>query len=125
MRTWLNCGFPAGKLVLGVPFYGYVYQGAAHASNGLWQRFSSAATVGYDSVQSKYLSSTSYQRFFDSTALVPWLFNGSTFVSYDDAAAIQRKAQYALSKNLLGVGAWELAFDKTGTLIHTVKNTLS
>lgn len=124
VRTWLNYGFPAGKLVMGVPFYGYAYQGAANGNNGLWQRFSSAATVGYDSIQSKYLSDMSYKKFFDSTALVPWLFNGSTFVSYDDASSIQRKAQYAVSKNLLGVGAWELGFDKTGVLIHTVKTTL-
>lgn len=124
VRTWLNYGFPAGKLVMGVPFYGYAYQGAANLNNGLWQHFSSAATVGYDSIQSKYLSSASYKKFYDSTALVPWLFNGSTFVSYDDASSIQRKAQYAVSKNLLGVGAWELGFDKTGVLIRTIKNTL-
>ncbi len=124
VRTWLNYGFPANKLVMGVPFYGYVYQGVANASNGLWQHFSSAATVGYDTVQSKYLSSTSYRKFNDSSALVPWLFNGSTFISYDDASSIQRKAQYAVTKNLLGVGAWDISFDKSGVLIKAIKTGL-
>lgn len=124
VRTWLNYGFPAGKLVMGVPFYGYAYQGVTNANSGLWQRFTSGSAVGYDSIQSKYLSNTAYQKFYESTALVPWLFNGSTFVSYDDAASIQRKAQYAVSKGLLGVGAWELSFDRTGTLLRTVDSTL-
>ncbi len=124
VRTWLSCGFPAGKLVMGVPFYGYAYQGTANTGNGLWQHFSSAAPVSYDAVRSKYYSSVSYQKFYDSSALVPSLFNGSTFISYDDVSSIQRKAQYAVTKHLLGVGAWELSFDKSGVLISTVKKAL-
>lgn len=124
VRAWLNAGFPAGKLVMGVPFYGYVYQGVPNANNGLWQRFTSGAAAGYDAIQSKYVSNTAYTGFFESAALVPWLFNGSTFVSYDDASSIRSKAQYAVSKNLLGVGAWELSFDRSGTLLRTVDGAL-
>nr|WP_319488534.1 glycoside hydrolase family 18 protein [uncultured Caproiciproducens sp.] len=124
VRSWLNNGFPSKKLIMGVPFYGYAYQGASNANNGLWQRFTSASPVGYDTIQSKYLSSTSYRKFNDSSASVPWLFNGSTFISYDDAASIQKKVQYSVSKNLLGVGVWDLSFDRTGTLIKSVKTAL-
>ncbi len=124
VRTWLNYGFPAGKLVMGVPFYGYAYQGVTNSNNGLWQRFSSASAVGYDSIKSKYLSNASFQKFYDSAAQVPWLFNGSAFISWEDESSVRRKVQYAVSKNLLGVGAWELGFDRSGALIRTVKSTL-
>ncbi len=124
VRSWLNNGFPANKMVMGVPFYGYAYQGVPNVNNGLWQHFTSGVAVGYDSIQSKYAGSTSFGKFYNSTAMVPWLFNGSTFVSYDDASSIQRKAQYAVSKNLIGVGAWELSFDRRGTLLKTVRTAL-
>ena len=124
VRSWLNYGFPANKMVMGVPFYGYAFQGVPNVSNGRWQHFTSGAAVGYDSIQSKYVGNTSFRKFYDSTAMVPWLFNGSTFVSYDDVSSIQRKAQYAVSKNLFGVGAWELSFDRSGKLLQTVRTAL-
>ena len=124
VRSWLNNGFPSGKLILGVPFYGYLYQGTVGANNGLHQSFSSAAPIGYDTVQSKYLSKSSFKRYRDSSSQVPWLFDGSTFISYDDAASIQKKVQYSNSKRLLGVGVWDLGFDKTGTLIKSVGQAL-
>lgn len=124
VNTWLNSGFPAGKLVMGVPFYGYVYNGVANVNNGLWQRFTSGSAAGYDTIQAKYGNNTAYRKYYDSTAAVPWLFNGSTFVSYDNEASIIKKAQYAVSKNLLGVGAWELSFDRSAVLLRAVNRTL-
>jgi chitinase len=124
VRTWLNYGFPAKKLVMGVPFYGYAYQGVTNANNGLWQRFTSGAAVSYDTIQSKYASNSSYKKFYDSAVMVPWLYNGSTFVSYEDASSIQKKTQYALSKKLLGVGIWELSQDRNGTLLSAVRKAL-
>lgn len=124
VRAWLNHGFPAGKLMMGVPFYGYAYQGVSSADNGLWQRFSTGRAVGFDSIRSNYLSNGACRVFFHSTAQVPWLYGNSVFVSYDDEASIRRKAQYAVSKGLLGVGAWELGFDKNAVLLRTVKSAL-
>ena len=124
VRSWLNYGFPANKMVMGVPFYGYAYQGVPNGNNGLWQHYTSGAAVGYDTIQSRYAANSSFTKFYDSAAMVPWLFNGSTFVSYDDTSSIRQKAQYAVSKNLLGVGAWELSFDRSGTLLRTVRTAL-
>lgn len=124
VRSWLSAGFPAGKLVMGVPFYGYAYQNVSSANNGLWQKFSSGSAVGYDTINSKYLSSSSFKRFYDSSAQVPWLFGSSVFISYDDASSIGAKTRYAVSKGLLGVGAWELSFDRTSVLLGTARSAL-
>lgn len=124
VRAWLNAGFPAGKLVMGVPFYGYAYQNVSSTNNGLWQKFSSGSAVGYDTIRTKYLSSSSWKSFYDSSAQVPWLYGSSVFISYDDASSIGAKARYAVSKGLLGVGAWELSFDRTAALLGSVRNVL-
>lgn len=76
-------------MVMGVPFYGYAYQGVSNGNNGLWQHYTSGAAVGYDTIQSRYAANSSFAKFYGSSAIVPWLFNGSTFVSYDDASSIQ------------------------------------
>ncbi len=124
VQSWLNDGFPAQKLVMGVPFYGYAYSGATNANNGLWQRFTTTTTVGYSTIVSKYLSNPAFHKFTDSTAQVPWLFNGNTFLSYDDASSITAKAKYAVSKNMLGVGAWDVSYDPNDILINAIKNVI-
>jgi chitinase len=124
VRSWLNAGFPSGKLIMGVPFYGYAYQNVSDANSGLWQKFSSGSAVGYDTIRSKYLSNSSFKSFYNSAAQVPWLFGGSVFVSYDDASSIRAKAGFAVSKGLLGVGAWELSFDRTAVLLDTARRAL-
>jgi chitinase len=124
VRSWLNNGFPAQKIILGVPFYGYAYTGVTNSNDGLLQRFSSATTVGFNTIMSNYLSNPSYVKYSESTAQVPWLFNGKTFISYDNVNSISAKAQYAVSKNLLGVGAWNISYDPNCILINAIKNII-
>jgi chitinase len=103
VKRWLGAGFPASKLVVGVPFYGYVYNGVTGGGTGLYKPFSGGSSVTYDKVLSTYLGAAGYTRYYHSTALVPWLFNGSSFVSYDDETSIGDKAKYIVSNNLAGV----------------------
>lgn len=124
VSTWISCGFPASKMVLGVPFYGYLYKGTANANNGLWQRYGSAAAVGFDQICSNYLSNPAFARHYDNTAQVPFIFDGSNFICYDDQNSIGLKAQYAMSRGLYGVGAWDLSYDRNGILIGAIKNAI-
>jgi hypothetical protein len=52
------------------------------------------------------------------------LNNGSTFLSYDDATSISAKANYAVSKNMLGVGAWDISYDRNDVLINAIKSII-
>lgn len=122
--SWLSAGFPAGKLILGVPFYGHAYSGAAGANGGLWQRYTSCTTVGFDTIASNYLADPSYKKSYSGSAQVPSLFNGSTFISYDDETSLAQKAKYSLGKGLLGVGAWDLSYDPSGLLLSAIKTAL-
>lgn len=124
VQSWLNTGFPASKLVMGVPFYGYIYSGVSSANHGLFQTFSSGKAIGYDSIVKTYLSNSSYTKYTNTGGQVPYLYGNGTFISYDDASSIAAKARYSSLKGLRGAAAWELSFDQSYTLIHSVYNNI-
>lgn len=120
VRAWISSGFPASKLVLGVPFYGHIYNGAANSNNGLYNTFTSSGAIAYDKVVSNYLNNSSFTSYYNAKAKVPWLYNGSVFISYDDADSIAAKAGYVKSNNLAGACAWELSQNKNGVLLNAL-----
>ncbi len=122
ISAWLGRGVPPEKLVLGMPLYGYIYQGVSSRNSGLYQSFTSAKSVSWDKVKSEYLSRASYQRFRHQQAEVPYLFGNRSFLSYDDQASIAAKAALARRRGLGGVGFWELSQDRSGDLIQSAWN---
>ena len=125
VKSWVANGFPASKIVMGVPFYGHVYYGVANVNNGLYKTFSNSISAPYDKIITDYLSTSGFTRFYHTDAKVPWLFNGSVFVSYDDEQSIAEKAKYIASNNLAGASAWELSQNKDGTLINVLYNNMN
>ena len=124
VKAWTSVGFPASKIVLGVPFYGYIYNNVTGGGNGLYKPFSGGSSISYDKILSSYLMNSSYIKYFQSVALVPWLFNGSTFISYDDETSVAYKAKYVITNNLAGVGIWELSQNKGGQLLNALVTNL-
>lgn len=121
--AYLNRGVPASKLVLGMPFYGYQYTVNDGSNNGLYSRYSSSRSISYDKIAQSCLNG-SYDYFYHDDGRVPYLFNGSTFISYDDEDSIAEKAQFARSYGLAGVGAWELSQDKNAVLLSSAYSAL-
>lgn len=118
VKAYLNSGVPAKKLVMGMPFYGYIYQGVHQENNGLYSRYSSAKSISYDAVKS-YLSNPSFQKLRHAKAQVPYLYGNNTFLSYEDPQSIAAKAKLAKSMGLGGIGAWELSHDTSGALLNS------
>ncbi|MGF1910994.1 glycosyl hydrolase family 18 protein [Vibrio kasasachensis] len=54
-----------------------------------------------------------YSRFYDNVAVAPWLWNAekSVFLSIEDKASINVKANYVVDKEIGGIMFWELAGD--------------
>jgi len=123
VNAWLKTGIPADKLVVGVPFYGYKYTSVSNASNGLYQTYSGCSSIPYSAIASSYLNA-GYVRYFHQQSMVPWLFNGSTFISYDDEQSMGYKAQYIKSKALGGAAIWELSQDPNKVLLGALYNGL-
>ena len=55
-----------------------------------------------------------------------WLFDGTTFWTFDDPAVMSAKAEYVRQSKLGGIMFWELSGDTPdGELIHAIADGLS
>jgi chitinase len=119
INAWLTAGLPKDKMVIGVPFYGYVYKGVSNTMDGLYQSYSGGSSISYENIVNNYLNKPEYIRHFHDESKVPWLFNGSTFISYEDEQSIGLKAKYIKSKGLGGGMIWELSQDPSNVLLES------
>lgn len=120
VKLWQDRGFPKSKIVMGIPFYGIRFNGVSNSNNGLYQTFTTGASISYDRIVSLYLSDPAYGRYVHTDAKVPWIFNGTTFISYDDADSIAAKAAFIKQRDLGGAAIWELSQNADGTLLGAI-----
>jgi chitinase len=124
VQAWLGAGFPKSKLTVGVPFYGHCYSNVKGGGTGIYKTYSGYKSLDYDDIVSKYLSDKSYTRYYGAAGRTPWLFNGSTFITYEDATSLKEKAAYIKNQGLAGTGIWELSQNADGTLLNTLYGNL-
>lgn len=120
VEAWLKAGLPADKLIIGLPFYGYSYRVSKNANEGLYQTHNDGKALSYDSLKKEYINNPQYIRYFHHQSLVPWLYDGKTFISYDDYQSIGLKAKYIREQNLGGAMIWELSQDSEGELLNAL-----
>lgn len=111
---YLEHGVPAGKLVLGVPFYGRGFKVKGDANGGLYQPYGEPYAAGdWREIRAKLLSDPEWERHWHPVAQAPWLFNRDQriFVSYEDPRSIGLRAKLAKDRGLGGVFMWELTGD--------------
>lgn len=115
---YLAAGVPAGKIVLGVPFYGRGFAGVADKDDGLYQPFSGlpqgtweAGMFDYHDLKANHVPKMT--RHWHDEAQVPWLYSPATgvMISYDDPESLQKKADLVHQKGLGGAMFWELSGD--------------
>lgn len=124
VNAWLDASYPADKLVLGIPFYGYLFSSVNNTNNGLYQTYNGANSISYQSIVDTYLSKPGFTRYFHNQSMVPWLFDGSVFISYEDTESIAYKTAYIKSKNLGGAMAWELSQDPNEVLLDAIYDAM-
>ena len=108
--SWYLKIVPAGKLLLGIPFYGRAFTGVPARNFGLYQSFENATDeIPYSSVV-KLIGNCSV--LWSERSEVPWAYclNG-TFLTYDDPKSVAEKTRYALAKGLGGVMVWQITED--------------
>ncbi len=123
LQDFLALGVPADKVVMGVPFYGTGWQGVGAENNGLYQPHTGAMEaiggMNYVNLVANYIDT--YQRFWDDTTQVPWLYDSAlgTMISYDDPESLTLKAAYIREHNLSGIMFWELSGDTDDAVLLT------
>jgi chitinase len=126
VRAWLDAGARPDQLVLGIPSYGQGWTGVSGGGDGLFQPAAgpAAGTWGPGNEDYKVLKTLPSKGFTvhrDVISGFAWLFDGTTFWTYDDPAVVLQKALYIRLHGLGGAMMWELSGDDdTGTLTKTI-----
>ncbi len=123
----LNAGVPAGKIVIGIPFYGRYWKGVPDENNGLYQQANSVGLYKvYRQIATNYLTDRSFTRFWDNSAKVPYLYSkdSSMMISYDDEESIKLKTEYVKKEKLAGIMFWEYSQDHQGELLEAIYSNL-
>ena len=124
VEAYLERGIPAEKLVLGLPLYGYRYEGVTGGVDGLFGSFTSARSVPYDTLVASYLSDPAYRQLWHDEARVPYLWGKDSFLSYEDPQSMAEKAALADELGLRGIGFWELSQDRGAVLVESAVSHL-
>jgi chitinase len=117
VRYYESHGVPAGKIMLGVAFYGRGFIGVSPQNDGLYSKYSTVyAETPWKTIRSQLLTSPNWVRHWSTTAQAPWLYNGSQhiFFSYDDPLSLGIKADFVRHEHLRGVMIWVLGEDDPG-----------
>ncbi len=122
-----QAGVPAGKILIGIPFYSHVWQQVPDRNHGLFQPGKPASNdfAPFGTIRLNMLGQ-GYVRYWDQAASVPYLYSAEKqqFVSYDDAESIAAKCNYAVSSKLGGVMFWEYLDDPSGELLEAIDHAL-
>ena len=121
-----NAGVPREKLILGAAYYSRMWKGVPERENGLHQMAETTGGYGpsYGELVKDYINQNGYKRYFDEEARAPWLYNGDTFISYDDEESCSEKAEYVVKNGLGGIMFWEYRLDETRTLTEVMRKAL-
>ncbi|CAL1358853.1 unnamed protein product [Linum trigynum] len=130
VNSWIEYGFPANKIVFGIPFYGWSWQLADARNQGLYSPASgeselfnsTAGYAGYDQINS-FIAQNRATKVFNSTVVSDFCYSGTTWIGYDDVRSVSTKVAYANNKGLLGYYAWHVGADDNWTLSTTALTT--
>ncbi len=123
---FMEAGVPPGGIVLGAAFYSHRYDGVQGGGNGYGQPYTGAYSYGpgYGEIKNRYETDPRFTRHWHEEAKEPWLFDGESFLTYDDAEAMAHKAELAKRRGLAGMMYWEHGCDRTGTLFDAIHDAL-
>ena len=109
-EDYINDGVPPGKLLLGVPWYGYDWpvtgsdRKAPTTGTGTSRLYNTALNLA-----------AGHTVIFDQPTGVPWISYQSSGqwrqMWYDDSLSLQLKNNLALGLNLAGIGIWALSYE--------------
>ena len=122
IKLYLKKGLSPEKIVLGVPTYGFAYQGVAdNGTHGLFQKpMNFLGNFDYNQLDEKYKSG--YEDFFDDISKQSYRYNSSKgiFISYPSEQFIKEAATYIKEKDFAGIMYWEYGHDMDASLLQTI-----
>jgi chitinase len=127
VQAFEAAGVPAAKLVLGVPFYGRMWQQVANTNHGLFQPGKPIPNgyAPYSAIKETMLGH-GFTRYWDAKSNVPYLYSEEKqiFISYEDPESLEAKGKYVLTHKLGGIMFWSYFNDSSGELLGAIDQTL-
>ncbi|WP_250036228.1 glycoside hydrolase family 18 protein [Paractinoplanes maris] len=126
INKWLSLGAPRKKLVLGLPYYSQGWTGVTGGGNGLFQPAAGAAPGKFAAGTEDYKTVKTlpgFKTYRDLKSGHAWLFDGTTFWTYDDPAALLQKTLWIRTKGLGGAMMWSLDGDDANASLTKAVST--
>ncbi|KAL5572786.1 hypothetical protein UlMin_022383 [Ulmus minor] len=113
IRAWIGRGLPASKLVLGLCFYGVVWNLVNPLVNIIGAPCRTGPAIGYITYKEvkDFIHTNDAQVIYNATYVFNYCSVGSTWIGFDDARTIKTKVSFAKEKNILGYHAWLVFYD--------------
>lgn len=124
VQRLIDGGLHPGRILLGVPAYGRVWRKVTGGGDGLHQRAATSGnkTISFDEVMK--LEKQGYNRHYDEEAQAAYWFDGTTFVSGEDAQSVAYKCDWLVKKGLQGAAVWQYTQDASGELLGMLADAL-
>lgn len=71
-----------------------------------------------------FLRQGGYAKYWDEDAQAAYLWNGSSFISYESPEALALKCRYVREQGLRGIMYWEHGCDKTHQLLQVLRREM-
>lgn len=122
LRLFESAGFPKEKLLMGAAFYSRKWDDVSDRCHGFLQLAKTGGGYGpnYDVLVDEYINKNGYVRYWDDEAKAPFLFNGFTFLSYDDEESVTHKCAYVNREGIGGIFYWCHTGDTKGVLLKKI-----
>ncbi|MGN7358423.1 glycoside hydrolase family 18 protein [Paenibacillus sp. SAF-054] len=126
VNLFVRAGVPKEKIVIGAAFYSRVWNQVPDRNQGLHQMAGTTGGYGpsFSTLAAEYINLNGYTRYWDAEACAPYLFNGTSLISYDDEESIGHKCEYVKNSGLAGIMFWEYSCDGTHRLLDTMYRKL-
>ncbi len=124
-------GVPKEKMVIGAAFYSRLWKGVPAGTEGFDFGYNQMAETqggygpSYDDLVDNWIEKNGFVRYWDDVAKAPWLYDGETFVSYDDPESIAEKVKYLKEEGLLGIMYWEYALASKYSLTQAIEDAMN
>lgn len=127
VNAYRSAGIPSGKLMIGAAFYGRGWSKIASTqNNGLAQKTNNGSVKNFSYARIlELIQSGKSTAYYDEQAQAAYLFDGSTFVSYDNARSILAKGRYVKENGLMGLMCWEYGGDVGSELLTALHNSVT
>lgn len=123
VKIYITGGMDKEKILIGAGFYGRgisnvnMRKGQLEAKKGKEPK---GISLTYTEIDKILMGKNSYKRYWDKCSKAPWLYDGDTYISYDDEKSIGYKCAYIKKCRLAGLMFWEYNQDETGKLLSKI-----